>query len=272
MKTLLLLVVCAALLLCVNGQCTATASAKARAGATWQINGVTFQIYDITATNTGTQTITSLFALFGFPAGNAVTQSWNYDSTTGQITNFGGNLFPGASFNGAGFILSGGGTPTLAFITPNCGGATQAPTQAPTQGPTQAPTQGPTQGPTQAPTQGPTQAPGNCTSRVNVIKRTGPSSNFTENGVPAQIWDLLFTNTGTGHVSAITISITPAANTTVNQNNKWNLVFNSAANSYSVQLFNALFAPNSTYTGAGFVVDGATTGSPTVAILTTTCS
>lgn len=274
MKTLLLLVVCAALLLCVNGHCTATASAEARPGANWRINGVNNQIYDIFVKNTGTQTILTLFAFFGFPSNNSVTQAWNYDSTTGQILNFGGSLAPGQTFNGAGFVLTGSGTPTLAFITPNCGGTqapTQRPTQSPTQGPTQAPTQGPTQGPTQAPTQGPTQAPGNCSARVQTIKRTGPNSNFTENGQPAQIWDLVFTNTGTRSVNAITITITPAVNTSVNQNNKWNLVFNSSANNYAAQLFNALFLPNSQYTGSGFVVDGATSSSPTVAIQSVTC-
>lgn len=48
--------------------CTASITASPRAGSSWTEGGVSFQLYDITATNTGGCPITSLFGLFGFPS------------------------------------------------------------------------------------------------------------------------------------------------------------------------------------------------------------
>lgn len=47
-----------------------------------------------------------------------------------------------------------------------------------------------------------------------------------------QVWDLVFRNTGVRHISNLIIAITPAANSAVNQNNKWNLVYNAATETY----------------------------------------
>lgn len=264
MKASLLLILCAALL-CVNGQltCTAQVSASAREDGSWQENGVHYQIYDITASNSGTQTIFSLFALYGFPAGNSIAQAWNYEPSSGAVLNFGGSLLPGQSFTGAGFTLAGPDTPTLAFVTPSC-----------MSGPP--PTNPPTSAPTLPPTSAPTNPPGTCQASIAVNKRTATTGSFNEwiDGVqyPSQIWDTVFTNTGSRSIHSITISITPAGSTFVNQNNKWNLQYNSNAQTYSVDLFAALSLPNSQYHGAGFVIAGATDLAPHVQILSVGCN
>jgi len=102
------------------GTCSAFITANARHGSAWVYEGIPFQLYDITAANTGSCPITSLFGLFGFNSSGSITQEWNYDQTTGEITSFGSALEPANSFVNAGFVLAGGVTPTLAFTTPKC--------------------------------------------------------------------------------------------------------------------------------------------------------
>jgi hypothetical protein len=265
MKALLLLVCAAALLLCVHADCTALVTIAARSGGSYQMDGVNNQIYDITVLNTGTVSITSLVAYFGYPPSDSVVQSWNYDSTTGSITGF-VILELGQAYTGAGFILAGSAAPVLAFTVATCSGSTEAPTNPPTNPPTNSPTNPPTNSPTNPPT--PT--PGACNASVVVNIRVG--NGFLDNGIPSRIWDLVFTNTGSSPITSIIIAITPSAGTAVNQNNKWNLDYSPATNLYTVELFNSLYLGGSMYTGAGFVIGGSATAAPTVIISSVLCS
>ena len=70
-------------------------SAEARVGGSYQVNGVNYQIYDISASNTGSEAILSLFGFFGYPSGNSIDQAWNYDGSSGEISGFGGSLAAG---------------------------------------------------------------------------------------------------------------------------------------------------------------------------------
>jgi len=103
-----------------------------------------------------------------------------------------------------------------------------------------------------------------------VIKRTNNGS-FLDNGVPSQIWDLVFTNTGSSAITAISISITTASGTSVNQDNKWNLEYFHSSHSYSVDLYGSLTSPGAQFFGAGFVVAGATSEVPDVDIRSVSC-
>eukprot|EP01112_Ceratiomyxa_fruticulosa_P007530 TRINITY_DN1958_c0_g1_i3.p1 TRINITY_DN1958_c0_g1~~TRINITY_DN1958_c0_g1_i3.p1 ORF type:complete len:217 (+),score=47.36 TRINITY_DN1958_c0_g1_i3:420-1070(+) len=88
--------------------CAVDVSHVARAGGSWIDNGVNNQIYDITVTNQGSCPITSVRLDISLGAGATMTSSWNFNSSY-YLTNFGSTIYPGQSFNGAGFIVAGNG-------------------------------------------------------------------------------------------------------------------------------------------------------------------
>jgi len=162
------------------GTCSATISIAARPGSSWNEGGLFHQIYDITVVNNGACPINSLLGLFVFPATASVSEAWNYNKTTGQISGFSG-LLVGQTFFGAGFVLAGTGAPSLSLehSLASCpaacvGTATVAPTVPATSAPTATPTaHAPTAAPTaRAPTAAPTTpaAPA-CGARITITAR-----------------------------------------------------------------------------------------------------
>jgi len=252
MKAILILALCLAFIIGTHATCIAQISISARLSGSWRVNGVPYQIYDFTAMNAGTESITSMRAVITFPPTSYIGEAWNYEKSSYLMSNFGGAIVVGQTFSGAGFILIGGGPATINFTNVACGGA--LPTQAATQAPTQAPTLPPTA----------------CRASYTLIRRANGA--FLENSVPSQIWDLVFTNIGSSPINELSISITPVQNTVVNQNNKWNLNFD-ANTLYKVQLFGSLQMAGATFSGAGFVIAGASNGvPPAIAIKEVKCN
>jgi len=244
MKAILILALSLGLIIGANATCSAQVSLSARANGAYQINGVNYQIYDFSASNTGSESIINLRAILTFPSTSYIGDSWNYEKSNSSLKNFGPALLPGQIFSGAGFILVGQGPASINYASASCGGAT--------------------------PTQVPTPAPSGCQASYSLIRRTNGS--FLENGIPSQIWDLIFRNSGTKSISEIKIAIAPAQNTVVNQNNKWNLIYNSNDYSYQVQLSGALQLAGSEFSGAGFVISGAYDGAPSISFKDLKCS
>jgi len=252
-----------------QGTCKANITATARSGGSWTADGVASQIYDITVANSGTCPITSLVGFFGFPATGSVSSAWNYDDTTGAISNFGGNLFPRQSFAGAGFILSGGVIPTLALNVPSCpaacvGSSTGAsPTSA-------SATTGAPHSSTGAATSTTGSPSSTCKANVTIAARHDAA--FLINAIPSQIYDLDIVNTGSSSITNLVVTITPTGSTFVVQDNKWNIVLGSS-NQYTVDLFGALSLSNAHFLGAGFVLSGtnSSTLTPAVSVLSVAC-
>jgi hypothetical protein len=261
MKAILFFACALGLILGANANCSAQVSLTARQDGSYMINGLKYQIYDFTVRNSGTEGITSLQAVVYYPNNIQVGQSWNWDKTTGYISNFGSPLLVEQTYSGSGFILIGDAIATLHNVNVACGHSTPSPTDAPTQAP-----------PTTAPTTAPPTS--DCMASYSLVKRIEGGS-FIENGYQSQIWDLIFRNSGQKAITDIKITITPATNTIVNQNNKWNLVYDADAKTYDVQLNNALQLAGSAYSGAGFVIahaTGTTEGAPSIAIKDAKCS
>jgi len=109
------------LLSCVLAQtpCFGRIAATERVGDSWEEGDIHYQIWDINATNEGTCPLTRIVGFFSAGAG-FISQSWNYDSSSGLITGYGDVLEPGQSFTGAGFILANFSAPILAFDRPGC--------------------------------------------------------------------------------------------------------------------------------------------------------
>jgi len=282
-----------------TGTCVSTISLAERVGSSWNETGLLHQIYDITATNAGTCSIESLFALFVFPASVSVSQAWNYNQTSGQISGFQGILSAGQTLYSSGFVLAGNGAflPSLGYHLATCssscsGSATAAPTVPATAAPTTpahttpapvhttpapvhttpAPVHTTPAPATHAPTPSahvPTTPAPACTTSILITARADAS--FLLNNVEAQIYDMVINNTGLATVSQLIITISTSASTIVVQSNMWNLVYLSG-NQYSVLSYGGLTS-GATYHGAGFVLAGASapTETPAVAIYSTVC-
>lgn len=178
------------------GTCTLTATVNARSGGSWTTNGISYQIYDMTITNTGSCPITSAFVLFNIPAGSTIAEWWNYDPTTGFVSDY-GTLAPAASYTGAGIVVTNGGVPTVqstssSVCSASCTGSTPPPTNAPTSPPTNGPTSGPIDS--------------HCQLSVTQTRRSGAGSTWVTGSNTYQIYDLVFTNTGTENMLAAVFS------------------------------------------------------------------
>lgn len=138
---------------------------------------------------------------------------------------------------------------------------------------TEAPTESPTETPTEAPTEAPTSAPSSCSASVTVESRTAAYAQWIRDGVNHQIWDLVFTNTGDAIIDSITVTITPAQETSVDQNDKWSLT-HVASDEYTVELHAPIPPPPSwenQFYGAGFVVAGTSSSAPSVSVSAAHC-
>ena len=243
-NSIYILVICAAFLASVYAECSATVTATARGGdGYFEIGGVPHQIYDISVSNTGTEKISSLFAFFGYPSGNSLYSTWNYDGTNGEINLYGGLGAEQDPFNGAGFILAGGATPTVAFVTPICNSTT-----GPTSGPTVGPTSTPTVGPTSTPTVGPTSGPSTC----NVVASLVLAASWTTDGVNYASYQVLIENKGQ---CPLTAYVTSFALNGGEIYDKWNM--ESALGGYAITGFGDALNAGDSYGGAGFNVRNA---------------
>lgn len=116
-----LLVLCAAMN--VHAACQASVSATPRPGAAqWQAdNGMTSTLYDMSVTNTDSCVIQTVSLSITLSTGATISSAWNFDTTSGEVANFGDAIYPGSSFTGAGFILTGtSATVTVAIDEVHC--------------------------------------------------------------------------------------------------------------------------------------------------------
>jgi len=96
--------------------CSATVDTIPRSGGSWVISGQTYQIYDLTATNTGACAILSLSARYS----GSLTQVWNYNANTGAVSLYGNPLLSGQSSIGAGFVYAGSTVPNPPIVSSQC--------------------------------------------------------------------------------------------------------------------------------------------------------
>lgn len=111
--------------------------------------------------------------------------------------------------------------------------------------------------------------PNPCLVAVSVNARLGGS--FVNNGVPQQVYDLVFTNTGSQSVSSLSVTITPSGDATIPAGQMWNMEATTTTNTYIVDFYNTLPATNSQYFGAGFILSGSNSQTAPTAVATPTC-
>jgi hypothetical protein len=239
MNTLATLVVVSLLVCATYAQtpCFARITATPRAGGSWtDQDGVFSQIYDITATNEGSCPLTRIVGYFS-PVNGYISSSWNYDSSSGQLSNFGGSLAVGASFTSAGFILSNTtAAPVLALDRPGCPDECYAATSAPTSAPTSTST------PTSAPEE-------NSTCSIEPVLTQEDASWVDSEGRNNTIYRLSITNTGSCPVTDYALSFGYYPGTLVSL---WNL--ESTRGGYLVKGYGESLRPGLTYSGAGFII------------------
>jgi len=88
--------------------CQASASLKSR-NDEYTSQGANFLTYDLTITNVGSCSITSVQLQFTLPSSSSLSQFWNLaagsNATSYNLTNFGNSLAANSSYGGAGLIL-----------------------------------------------------------------------------------------------------------------------------------------------------------------------
>jgi len=249
--------------------CSASAIALLRPGAwpVWQGTGV---IFDLQITNNGSCPLTEIGINIDLAAGAYINgQYWGMTVTLGEESAYVLEILTlytplpasgvlGGAYGSYGFVAI---FDSDAVTVPSVSSVLTACQQC-------VPTSAPTNSPTNLPTIPPTNPPASCAASFTLTKRAGGA--FQEYETPAQIWDLVFNNTGVNSVSTITISITPPAGTLVDASNYWSLQYVSGS-LYNVELHNSLYLSGAAYTGAGFVIDGATNSAPTVVITNVIC-
>lgn len=227
--------------------CSLSASIAARPGASWVTNGVSQQIFDISITNTGSCSFSAATVALSLPSGSSISESWNIDSTTFLVSGF-GTLNAGATYAGAGIVISHGGVPTISSSSATC--------NSPCSGSTSAPTSAPTPAATSAPTSAPTNAPASCQLSVSQTRRTSTDGSWTSGEFTYQIYDLAFTNTGS---KTLTYAQYIHSFMVGYPSSHWNLVKTcciqiKSAVTYNVTLPSAGLEPASV-TYAGFVLE-----------------
>jgi len=108
--------------------------------------------------------------------------------------------------------------------------------------------------------------PSSCVVAVSIEKRADGA--YVDGGVNAQIYDLVFTNTGSSAVFELSVTITPSGTDSVSQ--MWNMS-PAGANTYSVAFYNTLPSANSQYFGAGFILSGSTSQIAPIVVASPTC-
>jgi len=262
MYTAVFVYVLAILFSSVRGDCSASVTVQIRAGASYVGGGSTYDIYDFEVSNTGTDPITALSEDIIFAVGAShpsvvpLTQAWNFDQATGNITGF-VILYPGQSYTGAGFVINSVADISPIAPTTICGLSSSTPTIAPSGAPTNPPTSSPTVAPTSAPTNPPIQSAGSCSASLTLSLR----ETYPENGEILAVYDMYFTNNGTLTVIRIFENIIFAYGSsnpsTASASQTWN--FNETTG--EITSFGAL-NPGQVFTGAGFIIDGAADISP----------
>lgn len=227
----------------------------------WVINATTYQIYDIVVANRGSCPITRVSGLFVTSTPAFISESWNYNISTGMFSSFEDLLPVGQSFFGAGFVLANasGSAPTLGATMTMCsesctGQTTSAPsTQTPsTQTPsTQTPsTQTPsTQTPsTQVPST--TSAPNSCSVSASLSK---DASNWTDSqGRVNTVHRLTITNAGPCALRSYTVSFALGDAVLISL---WNL--QSTTGGYQVSGYGPTLAAGASNSASGFILANA---------------
>jgi len=264
--SLIVFAACLALCACAESTCTASVTFKARqdASATWYANGLRYQIWDITATNSGSCPLTKIVAFFTLSAGGFISESWNYDSASGLFSGFGSTLNAGQSFYGAGMVLANHTSITLGVTRYGCpescypAATTQAPTTtAPVT--TAAPT---TTAPTTiAPT---TTAPTTTAPTTIAPTTTAPSSCavtaymtrdsywWMDAGRNTSVYRLSMMNTGRCALQYYSLSFNLGSGALLSY---WNLQ-TAVGGGYLVTGYGPALAAGATFSAAGIIVAG----------------
>lgn len=282
-RNLLLVVALAYTLACACAQtpCFARITAVARAGSTarWTAGATTYQVWDITATNEGTCALTRIVGYFS-PTTGSITESWNYDSSSGLITGYGYSLPVGVSFTGAGFVLANATQPVLAFDRPACVAGCSDSTTAPTSVPTTTTPTTTTPTTTAAPirttttttpipistttTSAPTQTVRRCVAQT-LVRAEGNSWTDSQ-GRNTSVYRLQLSNAGPCNIQSIALNFVTNGGAIVS-------TFNLNARQgggYDVANFGSSLAAGSAYSGAGLIVAGGN-GFVNVEFITSVC-
>jgi len=224
----------------VYADCVAQVTVSLRVGASYQAGGTTYDIYDFTVTNIGSEPLTAISEDILFLVGSShpsavpIAQSWNFDPSTGDITGFGSTLLPGQSFTGAGFAIDNIASINPIEPTPTCAStSTSAPTPTPT----------PTAAPTSAASAG-------CNASLTLSAQ----SSYSANGYTYVVYDMTVTNTGVRPITQLfeyilfTYGVNNPSQATLVQAWNFNTTTGEITNFYQL-------LPGQSYSGAGFIID-----------------
>lgn len=237
--TLVVLLACLSLYACAEPSCTATITAKARPSASWFVGPVRYQIYDITATNSGTCPLTRIVGVFTpLEAGGFISEAWNYNAATGLFSGYGSALGMGMSFYGAGFVLANASAPVLGLTRQGCPDECYPTTSAPT---TATPT-------TATPTT--TRAPSSCLITSSIMR---DSYSWTDDqGRNTSVYRLSITNNGPCALKSYSASFAYQPGTIVSF---WNL--KPSVGGYQVTGYGPTLAAGTSFNAAGMILAGA---------------
>jgi len=113
-----------------NGNlCSAKVSVNKKSSNAARVLESAPQLWEITVQNTGLCPIQTFFGSFDIHGDGHIMHAWNYDLASGEVAGFRKNISVGATYRGAGFIVTGTGVPSVSHINPKCVPACSFPTR-----------------------------------------------------------------------------------------------------------------------------------------------
>jgi hypothetical protein len=196
---------------------------SAASGGSWTEGDSTFQIYDLTVTNSGNTPVDGVKLTITTASGVSVYQFWNLqredNTNVFNVPTPWGPIQVGAS-QGAGYITqsaTGASTaaPTVQIQSSTCSGS---PTAAPSSSPA-APSVAASPSPsTIVSTPQPSTAPSGCSASLTLVARSAATGGYWQDGATYnQIFDITITNTGSKPIIGGQVSFTFASGVSVTQ-------------------------------------------------------